>query len=375
MAGSPPQQPYPSRPPSQPMWPQQPYQPGAPSQPLGGFPPPPYYAPFPAPPRHQDNRRLVIGGLVVLAVLIALSGVVFVVRPLVQTITTPTSWVYGDDDLAVYISWTEQHGALRGTYLETYYIAQARPPSPAVRTESDGFTGNRNGSQVTLTFIGSGDSMTGTLGLRTLSLERPDRSTGDIQAITLRPGSAAEYDTAATKIRQQHPTVVYSNSLIGTAAGWPNGRGCSQQTDGYHITANVSCYPNIYAQSDVTLSVEARQINGVINQTYGISFRRINTDDRYFFGIDGLGHWVFGKVVNGQGQRVVDFTPNPAIRRGLNQLNTLTVAANGRHFTFFVNGTRVGSRDDSSLASGLWGLAGEDGIEVVFTNFVMTATP
>jgi hypothetical protein len=69
----------------------------------------------------------------------------------------------------------------------------------------------------------------------------------------------------------------------------------------------------------------------------------------------------------------VPFTANKAIKRGLNATNTLEVKAQGSLFTFFVNGTQVGHATDATIATaGKCGLAGNDGIEVVFTNFSLT---
>lgn len=167
---------------------------------------------------------------------------------------------------------------------------------------------------------------------------------------------------------------IYSSSLTGNVSDWPSGQGCSPQGDGFHITAAVACYPDLDDQGDVTLSVQAKQLSGESNTAYGITFRRVSEGNHYFFGIDGNGKWIFAAVKNGDPNVVVDFTPNAAINGGLNQINTLKVAAKGGHFTFFVNGTQVGSSDDSTFSSGKWGLEGQDGIEVVFTNIAITKT-
>jgi len=167
---------------------------------------------------------------------------------------------------------------------------------------------------------------------------------------------------------------VYSSALTGNVSDWPNESGCSPQADGFHITAAVACYPDLDDQSDVTLSVQAKQLSGEVDTAYGISFRRVSEGNHYFYGIDGNGKWIFAKVVDGTPQRLVDFTPDTAINGGLGQVNTLKVAAKGAHFTFFANGVRLGTSDDSSFASGKWGLEGQDGIEIVFTNISIVKT-
>lgn len=167
---------------------------------------------------------------------------------------------------------------------------------------------------------------------------------------------------------------VYSSALTGNVSDWPSDGGCSPQSDGYHITAAVICYPDLAEQGDVTLSVQAKQISGESTVAYGVAFRRASKGNYYFFGVDGNGKWIVQKVVNDEGTRLVDFTANAAINSGLDQINTLKVAAKGAHFTFFANGAQLGSIDDSTFGSGKWGLAGEDGIEVVFTTIAITKT-
>lgn len=58
---------------------------------------------------------------------------------------------------------------------------------------------------------------------------------------------------------------------------------------------------------------------------------------------------------------------------GPKNTNTFKVAANGKHFTFFVNGKQVGTAQDSSLVSGEIGmLVNLKGTEVAFSNLLLT---
>jgi hypothetical protein len=58
---------------------------------------------------------------------------------------------------------------------------------------------------------------------------------------------------------------------------------------------------------------------------------------------------------------------------GPKNTNTFKVAANGKHFTFFVNGKQVGTAQDSSLTSGEIGmLVNLKGTEVAFSNLLLT---
>ncbi|HEV2457135.1 MAG TPA: hypothetical protein VGS80_02135 [Ktedonobacterales bacterium] len=167
---------------------------------------------------------------------------------------------------------------------------------------------------------------------------------------------------------------VYSSALTGTVRDWPNTGGCSPESDGYHITAGVACYPDLADQNDVTLTVAVKQLSGDQGQPYGVSFRRVSQGNRYFFDIDSNGEWGFGKSVSSTDSFIVDATTNAAIHTGLNASNTLQVQAKGSHFTFFVNGTQVGQGDDATYVSGKWGLEGANNIEVMFNNITITNT-
>jgi hypothetical protein len=48
------------------------------------------------------------------------------------------------------------------------------------------------------------------------------------------------------------------------------------------------------------------------------------------------------------------------------------VQAQGGHFVFSVNGTQVGTADDTTFTTGDTGLSGNDGIEVVYTNLTIS---
>jgi hypothetical protein len=125
--------------------------------------------------------------------------------------------------------------------------------------------------------------------------------------------------------------------------------------------------------SDGNITVQAKQVAGSLREGYGIVFRRTSTGTWYEFDIDGNRHWAFYKNVNGTGTAIVDFAPSPAIKGGLNTVNTLMVQAKGSHFVFFVNGTKVGEADDTTFSSGLSGLSASGPIEVAYTNCEITA--
>jgi hypothetical protein len=171
------------------------------------------------------------------------------------------------------------------------------------------------------------------------------------------------------------PDVIYGaklTSIVG-AEGWSEVLDeCFLGSDGYHVVRGYLCFAPAGTQTDVDVSLMVKQISGPTNYSYGIVFRRVALGNYYLFMIDSNSKWLFDKCVNDTCTRLVDFTPNDAIKGGLNTVNALEVSAKGSHFDFFVNGTKVGSADDSTFASGEVGVAGGNPIECVFTNFIVS---
>jgi hypothetical protein len=170
------------------------------------------------------------------------------------------------------------------------------------------------------------------------------------------------------------PNVLFSDSLASNANGWGDNNGhCFFQDNAYHIKNNYICYAPAGDISDANVTVQAKQVAGSLLYPYGIVFRRTSTGNWYEFDIDSNSKWTFVKTVNETTTTLIDYTPNTAIKGGLNTVNTLRVQIKGTHFVFFVNGTQVGQADDTTFASGLTGLsAGGDATEVAYTNFEIT---
>jgi hypothetical protein len=124
--------------------------------------------------------------------------------------------------------------------------------------------------------------------------------------------------------------------------------------------------------SDGVVTVSVKQLSGAVTDGFGLVIRRPSAGNYYEFLIDANGKWFFSKVVGGKSTTIADFTANSAITTGLNQVNTISVQAQGGHFVFSVNGTQVGTADDTTFTTGDTGLSGNDGIEVVYTNLTIS---
>jgi hypothetical protein len=165
--------------------------------------------------------------------------------------------------------------------------------------------------------------------------------------------------------------------LTRQSSRWPQQQDCAMRDDGYHITANSICFLAGAPIKDSYITVTVTQVSGVDDLSYGITLRRMDKGDYYSFEIDGSGRWYFYKAaIDAGGSSVLTLLAsrdmNPSIHKGLNQLNTLQVRATGSRFEFFVNDVKVGQASDSSYAEGVVGLGGNDQLEVVYTNFILT---
>jgi hypothetical protein len=179
----------------------------------------------------------------------------------------------------------------------------------------------------------------------------------------------------ATATPPQNVTV--QDPLTKRSTRWPEEQDCSMRGDGYHITDNNICFLAGAPIRDSFITVTVLQIAGVDDLSYGVSLRRAAAGDYYSFEIDGSGRWYFYKsAVDTSGSPVLTLlashADNPSINKGLFHSNTLQVRATGAHFELYVNNVKVGQVNDASYAAGAVGLGGNDQLEVVYTNFILT---
>jgi hypothetical protein len=140
------------------------------------------------------------------------------------------------------------------------------------------------------------------------------------------------------------------------------------------------CFAPIGNWSDVDIQVQVKQVSGGAQDPMGIVFRLIKqsetTYDYYSFQITSFGRWAFVKCVASTDSCVplVGYKFDGAIHSGVGASNLLEVYAKGSHIYAFINGTMVGSLDDSTYTTGRVGLtcgAYREFTECVFTNFAV----
>jgi hypothetical protein len=102
-------------------------------------------------------------------------------------------------DGVIFVQWTEVDGRLTGQFEEL----ALRPSDPLdFDASNSGLAGVRNGTSMSFDLLGSTRTLTGTLNGDTLTLVGPDQ-TGLLGVIAMRPGTAEDYNNAATAFRDR----------------------------------------------------------------------------------------------------------------------------------------------------------------------------
>jgi hypothetical protein len=210
------------------------------------------------------------------------------------------------------------------------------------------------------------------LGVSLLVLNARNQQTGQTGTSSTSTATAATSSPSPTSTGTG--AVLYQAAFTSGATGWANDSHCFFQKNSYHVRDGYVCYAPAGNTGDGNFSVDAYQVSGSPLWFYGIVVRRVSKGNFYAFYIDGNSKFLFSKYVNDTRTDILATTPSAAIKGGLNTINTLLVRAQGSHFTFYVNGTKVGEADDSTFTTGSSGVVGGGGnIEVAFNNFKITA--
>jgi hypothetical protein len=102
---------------------------------------------------------------------------------------------------------------------------------------------------------------------------------------------------------------------------------------------------------DFVLDVDATQVDGPNDNSYGVIFRYV--DDRNFYRLDisGDGYFAVFKYKDGKWTKLQDYTETAAVKQGA-ATNHLQVMAKGNQFTFNVNDQLVKTFSDGDFPNG-----------------------
>lgn len=134
-------------------------------------------------------------------------------------------------------------------------------------------------------------------------------------------------------------------------------------------------------RSDGIYQVEATQLDGPLDNGYGMMFR-VDPDSNsfYLFEVSGDGYFWIGVCENScEDERPLagnGWVASDAVRQGLNAVNVLRVRAEGGNMIFFVNDQEVARASDNTLRKGDIGIMvetlGQGNVLVAFDNFTVT---
>lgn len=177
------------------------------------------------------------------------------------------------------------------------------------------------------------------------------------------------------------------NESFDSAGNW--GIGSTPEVEGQvddgvyemHVKSNHGLYLATAGKNfdDGVYEVEATQIDGPLNNGYGMLFRvDESTDSFYVFEVSGDGYvWIgyCSDLCETEAVALVggDWFRSPAVNTGLHVTNRLRVEADGPQMTFYVNGVEVGRTADNRLPEGdiavMIEALGQPGVQVAFDNF------
>ena len=125
-----------------------------------------------------------------------------------------------------------------------------------------------------------------------------------------------------------------------------------------------------------TLDVDATQVDGPSDNSYGVLIRYVDEKNFYRLDISGDGYFAINKYQAGKWLKLQDWTESAAIKREA-ATNHLQVIARGNQFTFNVNGETVTTFTDDEFKQGDIGLTAgtlfdNAGVHIAFDNLTLS---
>lgn len=180
------------------------------------------------------------------------------------------------------------------------------------------------------------------------------------------------FEESASNTGDSVPTVgerlLYQDDFRDPAGGWEawddGGTSGKYFDGGYRLAVRLENYmawshpADIKEFKDFAIEVDARQVEGSLDSTFGPIVRVQDEDDRYYwFEISGDGYYSVELKEEGQWVLLQEWQASSAIKQGLDATNRIRVICYGDRFSFYVNGTHLTDVTDDTLRAGIIGLA------------------
>ncbi|MFN2186786.1 MAG: hypothetical protein ACK2UU_22625 [Anaerolineae bacterium] len=162
--------------------------------------------------------------------------------------------------------------------------------------------------------------------------------------------------------------LLYQDDFRDPSSGWDawdNGGTSGKYVDGgYRLAVNLKDYmawshpADTKELRDFAIEVDARQVDGSLDSTFGPIVRVQAEDEHYYwFQISGDGYYSVELKEQGEWIRLQEWQPSDAINQGLDAINRIRVICYSDRFSFYVNDTRLAVVVDDTLRAGIIGLA------------------
>ena len=190
-----------------------------------------------------------------------------------------------------------------------------------------------------------------------------------IVGVVVLSGIMQESDSiSAVTIPAVGDRLLYQDDFRDPASGWEawdDGGTSAKYVDGEYslgVTLKnymVWSYPATSTDfRDFAIEVDARQVEGSLDSTFGPIVRLQAEEEQYYwFQISGDGYFSVELKEGGEWILLHGWEESDAIKQGLDAINQLRVICYGDRFSFFVNGVHLIDVMDDTLRAGTIGLA------------------
>lgn len=146
-----------------------------------------------------------------------------------------------------------------------------------------------------------------------------------------------------------------------------------------HVTAEqtVGWSQSNWTIDDFYLEVDTFHVDGPLDNEFGVIFRYIDAQNFYLFAGSHDGYYTLQKMVDGEWDDLIAWTPSGAIQVGADAQNQLALLVEENHFTLLINGDQVATVEDNTFERGYIALAAgsfdEGDVIIAFDDFTLWA--